>query len=209
MTILPRGSCPSSSSGDALSPLVAGSAVGVLVAVLVPVVSTLLRRTPTAIFAGTRLWMCLAVALFALGFGSVYPNDEERDLWGTETVVPSTLVVIPYAVVGGSVIGLLGRWYAPTGSLVGAALFSAGAASISFGRGHIVRVVSMRGATPPTRNAHPTCSLLSAATPSSETCGIRTVRPSWSTVRVHVPNRRSATVRCRSQSSSFHPGTRH
>jgi hypothetical protein len=65
------------------------------------------------VFATVGLGMCLTAALFSIGIGTVYPIYEKRKFWGTETVVPSTLVMIGYLVVvtGGTVIGLILTWY--------------------------------------------------------------------------------------------------
>jgi hypothetical protein len=54
-------------------------------------------------------------ALFALGFGCACPIYEERELWGAETVAPSTLVLIAYSFVptGGTIIG-----FGLTGNLI-------------------------------------------------------------------------------------------
>lgn len=64
--------------------------------------------------------MCLAAAMFAVGIGSAYPIYEEREFWGTETVVPSTLVMMVYLFVvgGGTVLGLFVTWFAVTGNVV-------------------------------------------------------------------------------------------
>ncbi|WP_248898203.1 hypothetical protein [Haloplanus halobius] len=110
--------------------LLAGIAVGGPVAVLGPLASILLGTTPldATVFAGVGLVMCLAAALFSVGLGSAYPVYEEREFWGTETVVPSTLVMIVYILVVGSgtVIGLFAMLYALTTDPLTTPLFIAG-----------------------------------------------------------------------------------
>ncbi len=96
--------------------LLAGIAVGLPIAVLIPLASVGLG-TPVLralAFAGVGVGTCLAAAMFALGIGAAYPIYEEREFWGTETVVPSTLVMIGYLFVvgGGTVLGLLMIWFA-------------------------------------------------------------------------------------------------
>ncbi|MFB6194788.1 MAG: hypothetical protein ABEI80_01340 [Haloplanus sp.] len=101
--------------------VLAGVAIGLPVAVLLPFASLLLGTTPLSatVLAATGVWMCLAAALFAVGLGAVHPIYEEREFWGTKTVVPSTLVMIGYILVvgGGSVLGLIATWVALTGHL--------------------------------------------------------------------------------------------
>ncbi|MFC6965216.1 hypothetical protein ACFQJ8_27500 [Halocatena marina] len=108
----------------------ASCAVGGPVAVLVPLISVLLGTTLLSglAFAVVGIGMCLAAAHFAVGLGSAYPIYEEREFWGTETVVPSTLVMMVYQFVvgGGTVLGLLMTWYVVTGQLVVTAVFSVG-----------------------------------------------------------------------------------
>jgi len=103
----------------------AGLAVGVPTAVVVPVASIPLGTRPVHAvgFAAVGCLTCLAAAPFAVGLGAVYPVYEEREFWGTETVVPSTLVMLTYILVvgGGTVIGLVVTWYALTGHLVASA----------------------------------------------------------------------------------------
>jgi len=110
--------------------LLAGLAVGLPVAVLVPLASTGIGTAPGHAlgFAAVGCLMCLAAALFAVGLGAVYPVYEEREFWGTETVVPSTLVMMSYIVVvgGGTVIGLVVTWYVLTGHLAFTSLLLAG-----------------------------------------------------------------------------------
>lgn len=67
-------------------------------------------------------------ALFALGLGCAYPIYEERELWGAETVTPSTLVLIAYSfvVMGGTIIGLGITWFGVTGNLIVTGLFVGG-----------------------------------------------------------------------------------
>ena len=110
--------------------LLAGLALGVPVAVLVPIASILLGTDPLTglVFAAVGSGTCLAAALFAVGLGSAYPIYEERELWGSETVVPSTLVMMVYAFVvgGGTIIGILLTWYVLTGHLVVTPVFGVG-----------------------------------------------------------------------------------
>lgn len=48
--------------------------------------------------------LALAAGGLAVGVGCAYPIDEERELWGTETVAPSTFVMMAYSavVIGGT-----------------------------------------------------------------------------------------------------------
>ena len=110
--------------------LLAGLAIGLPIATLVPLVSTLLG-TPlldAVVLAVTGVWMCLAAALFAVGLGAVYPIYDEREFWGTVTVVPSTIVMLVYlfVVTGGIVIGLLTTWYGLSGHLTATPLVLVG-----------------------------------------------------------------------------------
>jgi hypothetical protein len=102
--------------------LVAGLVVGLPIAVLVPLASVSLGTPVLRVltFAGVGVGTCFAAAMFALGIGAAYPIYEGREFWGTETVVPSTLVMIGYLVVvgGGTVLGLIVTWFAVTGNLV-------------------------------------------------------------------------------------------
>jgi ABC-2 type transport system permease protein len=89
--------------------------------VAVPLTSILVGTRPVHAvgFAVVGCLMCLPAASVALGLGAAYPVYEEREFWGTETVVPSTLVMMGYSFVvgGGTVIGLLVTWYVLTGHL--------------------------------------------------------------------------------------------
>ncbi|AFK20984.1 hypothetical protein E6P09_17650 (plasmid) [Haloferax mediterranei ATCC 33500] len=100
---------------------IAGLALGIPVAVLVPLGSIALGTTSVygLTFALVGIGMCLAAAAFAVGLGSAYPVYEARKFWGAETVVPSTLVMMLYLFVVGSgtVIGLVTTWYSVTGHL--------------------------------------------------------------------------------------------
>jgi hypothetical protein len=102
--------------------LLAGVALGLPFAVLVPLLSVGLGTAvlPALAFAVVGSGTCLAAAAFAVGVGSAYPIYEEREFWGSETVVPSTLVMLVYlfVVAGGTVLGLSVTWFAVTGNLV-------------------------------------------------------------------------------------------
>ncbi|SFG91046.1 hypothetical protein SAMN04488063_3255 [Halopelagius inordinatus] len=108
----------------------AGLAVGVPVAAVVPVASVALGTPPVygLAFAAAGVGMCLAAAAFAVGLGAAYPLYEEREFWGVETVVPSMLVMMPYTFVvgGGSVVGLVVVWFALAGQLSATPLSVAG-----------------------------------------------------------------------------------
>ncbi|CCQ35155.1 hypothetical protein HLRTI_003205 [Halorhabdus tiamatea SARL4B] len=110
--------------------MLAGVAVGLPVAVLVPLGSILLGTSLTSVvaFAVVGLGMCLAAAMFAVGIGSAYPIYEEREFWGTESVVPSTLVMLGYLFVvgGGTILGLIVTWFAISGNLVVTPVFIVG-----------------------------------------------------------------------------------
>lgn len=101
--------------------VLAGVAVGLPVAVLVALGSILLGTSPLVAlsFAVVGGGMCLTAAAFAVGIGSAYPVYEEREFWGTESVVPSTLVMMVYLFVvgGGTVLGLVATWFVATGGL--------------------------------------------------------------------------------------------
>lgn len=101
--------------------LAAGLAVGLPVAVVVPLVSLTVDGAPVdgVAFALAGVGACLAAALFALGLGCLYPIYDARELWGTETVAPSMLVMMGYnlVVLGGASIGLVALWFALTGNL--------------------------------------------------------------------------------------------
>jgi hypothetical protein len=101
--------------------VVAGLAVGLPVAVIVPIASVAAGTRPLdgVVFAVVGGGTCLAAAVFALGVGCGYPIYEEREIWGAETVAPSLLVLLAYSMVvlGGTAIGLVLTWFALTGSL--------------------------------------------------------------------------------------------
>jgi hypothetical protein len=71
-------------------------------------------------FAAAAVGWCIAGALLALGLGCAYPVYEEREMWGVETVTPSTLVQMTYSVVVvfGTGLGLVLLWYLLTGHIV-------------------------------------------------------------------------------------------
>jgi hypothetical protein len=100
--------------------LAAGLAVGLPVAVLLPVATMAMGTPPlhAVAFATTGVGTCLAGGLLAVGLGAAYPVYEEREFWGTETVVPSTLVMMGYVFVAvpGTVLWLIVAWYVPDGS---------------------------------------------------------------------------------------------
>ncbi|MYL68664.1 hypothetical protein [Halorubrum distributum] len=102
--------------------LLAGVVIGVPVAVLSSLVSIGfgILVLEAVVTAAVGVVMCLTAAMFAVGIGSAYPIYEEREFWGTETVVPSTLVMMVYLFVvgGGTVLGLFVTWFAVTGNVV-------------------------------------------------------------------------------------------
>lgn len=103
------------------SRVIAGLAIGTPIAVVVPLGSIVAGTLPLPAigFAVVGCGMCLTAATFAVGIGSAYPIYEEREFWGTETVVPSTGVMMVYLFIvgGGTAIGLFLTWSALTGSL--------------------------------------------------------------------------------------------
>lgn len=108
--------------------LLSGIAIGFPFAVFGPLASvffglTVLQAAVTTVIGSA---MCLTASMFAVGLGSAYPIYEEREFWGTKTVVPSTLVMTIYVfVVGpGTILGLLATWFAVTGNLVLTPVFS-------------------------------------------------------------------------------------
>ncbi len=102
------------------SRVIAGLAIGVPIALLVPLGSIVVGTPvlPAVGFTVVGCAMCLTAATFAVGIGAAYPIYEEREFWGTETVVPSTGIMMVYlwVVSGGTVIGLLLTWSVLTGS---------------------------------------------------------------------------------------------
>ncbi|MFB6255779.1 MAG: hypothetical protein ABEH58_03470 [Haloplanus sp.] len=100
----------------------AGLAVGLPVAGLGAMASVLLGLPPLYAvgFALVGAGICVAAAAFAVGLGAAYPVYEERAFWGTETVVPSTLVMLTYIVVVGvwTALGLIATWFLLAGHLV-------------------------------------------------------------------------------------------
>ncbi len=110
--------------------VLAGVAVGAPVAVLVPLLTVAAgTAVPYGVaFAAVGVGACLPAALFAVGLGAAYPVYEEREFWGTETVVPSMLVMLPYTVVvgGGTAVALVATWFAVTGNLDATPLVGAG-----------------------------------------------------------------------------------
>jgi hypothetical protein len=110
--------------------LLAGLAVGLPVAVLAPLTSVFLGFSPlrAAGFGLAGLGTCLAASSFAVGLGAAYPVYEEREFWGAETVVPSTLVMLAYLFIvgGGTAIGLFVTWLAAAGGLTLTPLLAVG-----------------------------------------------------------------------------------
>ncbi|MFC3958352.1 hypothetical protein [Halovivax cerinus] len=110
--------------------LLAGLAMGAPVAVLVPLATVAIGTDPLdgLAFAAVGIGTCLAAGQFALGIGAAYPIYEERQFWGSETVVPSTLVMMTYSFVVGSgtMIALFVTWFAVTGHLTATVLVAAG-----------------------------------------------------------------------------------
>ncbi|MFD1600079.1 hypothetical protein [Halobellus rarus] len=108
----------------------AGVAVSAPVAALVPAAALGLGAAPelAGAFAAVGLPMCVAASLFSVGLGASYPIYEEREFWGAETVVPSTLVMVAYLFVvgGGTVIGLLATWFVASGRLTATPLVAGG-----------------------------------------------------------------------------------
>ncbi|ELZ43447.1 hypothetical protein C464_17012 [Halorubrum coriense DSM 10284] len=102
--------------------LLAGIAIGAPVALVGSLVSIGFGMTvpQASVTAAVGATMCLTAAMFAVGIGSAYPIYEERKFWGTETVVPSTLVMMVFLFVvgGGTVLGLFVTWFALTGNIV-------------------------------------------------------------------------------------------
>lgn len=99
--------------------VIAGLAIGVPVAVAVSLGSIVAGTPvlPAVGFAVVGCGMCLPAATFSVGIGAAYPIYEEQEFWGTETVVPSTGIMMVYlwVVGGGTAIGLLLTWSALTG----------------------------------------------------------------------------------------------
>lgn len=99
--------------------VLAGVAVGLPVAVLLPAAGAGLGAPPgvAAAFAGVGGLLCATASTFAVGVGTAYPVYEERKFWGSETVVPSTLVMLTYLAVvsGGTAVGLVLTWYGLAG----------------------------------------------------------------------------------------------
>ena len=102
--------------------VLAGLAVGLPFTILVPLASIAAGTRPLygIIFATVGTGFSFLAALFALGLGCAYPIYEERELWGAETVAPSTLVLMGYSfiVMGGTFIGLGITWFGVTGNLI-------------------------------------------------------------------------------------------
>jgi len=100
----------------------AGLAIAIPFVIFVPLASIAAGTRPLygIVFATVGTGFSLMAALFALGLGCAYPIYEERELWGTETVAPSMLVLIGYSfvVIGGTIIGLGITWFGLTGNLV-------------------------------------------------------------------------------------------
>jgi hypothetical protein len=97
----------------------AGLSIGLPLAVLTSLGALASSSSPLygLAFAVAAVGWCVAGALLALGLGCAYPVYEEREMWGVETVSPSTLVLMTYSVivVFGTGIGLVLLWYLLTG----------------------------------------------------------------------------------------------
>jgi hypothetical protein len=106
--------------------VLAGLAVGLPFVVLVPLATVAIGTRPLSAvaFAAVGTGLGLLAALFALGLGCAYPVYEERELWGAETVAPSTLVLVGYSLVvlGGTALGLAVTWLGLSAGLSTAAL---------------------------------------------------------------------------------------
>lgn len=124
--------------------VLAGLTVGLPVALVVAVAAVPLGGVAVhaAAFAAVGVGTSVAAALFAVGLGAAYPIYEEREFWGTETVVPSTLVMMGYVFVvgGGTVIALVLTWAGLAGALpatlavgVGVAVYLLVTAGVSYG----------------------------------------------------------------------------
>jgi hypothetical protein len=104
----------------------AGLSIGLPLAVLTSVGALALSSSPLygLAFAVAAVGWCVAGALLALGLGCAYPVYEEREMWGVETVSPSTLVLMTYSVVVvfGTGLGLVLLWYLLTGH-IGSSVF--------------------------------------------------------------------------------------
>jgi hypothetical protein len=100
--------------------VVAGLAVGVPVVCLATGGSVALGTSPVGAVALAVVGAALSLAAgaFAVGVGAAYPVYEEREFWGTETVVPSTLVTLAYFAVvgGGTALGLVAAWVLANGA---------------------------------------------------------------------------------------------
>ncbi|WP_251343806.1 hypothetical protein [Haloplanus halophilus] len=106
----------------------AGLAVGLPVATLVPL-GTVPLGTPPAVglgFAALGVGLSVVAAGFALGLGCAYPIYESRELWGAETVAPSTLVLLCYSfvVLGGTATWLVLGWLTLSGGLAPSVLLA-------------------------------------------------------------------------------------
>lgn len=108
----------------------AGLAVGLPVTVLVPLATLALGAPAGAAlaFAASGVVGSVAAVLLAPGLGCAYPVYEAREVWGAETVAPSTLVLLGYEVVvaGGTVLGLVLVWYLVSGHLAPTPLLGVG-----------------------------------------------------------------------------------
>ncbi|ELZ94510.1 hypothetical protein C440_10038 [Haloferax mucosum ATCC BAA-1512] len=122
----------------------AGFAIGAPVAVVASLGSIAFGTKPLhgVGFALGGVVMCLAATAFAVGIGTAYPIYEEREFWGTETVVPSTLVLLLYIFIvgGGTTIGYFTTLYLvsegiPTAVLPGVliGLYGLVTAGVSYG----------------------------------------------------------------------------
>ncbi|MFC6963955.1 hypothetical protein ACFQJ8_20200 [Halocatena marina] len=96
------------------SRVIAGLAVGLPVAVLVPFASVAIGTTPLIglVFAGVGTGSCVGGALVAVGIGSAFPNYDRRPYWGDETALPSKTArqVFLFFVAGNTVGCLVAVW---------------------------------------------------------------------------------------------------
>ncbi|GAB3318303.1 hypothetical protein [Haloplanus salinarum] len=115
----------------------AGLAVGLPVAVGLPLGTVALGTPPTVALGYAALGLVLAPAAagLAVGLGCAYPIYEARELWGAETVAPSTLVLLGYSLV---VLGGTSTWLV----LVGAGLAAGVPSPLLLGGGGVLALLT-------------------------------------------------------------------